>query len=45
MRLKITDYSTTPDLQSAIWELWVNLNHVSPGALLMRPYGPSRSTI
>jgi hypothetical protein len=28
MRLKVTDYTTTPDLQSAIWELWVNLNHV-----------------
>ena len=29
MRLRITDYSRTRIFQSAIWELWVNINHVS----------------
>jgi serine dehydrogenase proteinase len=38
MKIKITDYGTTPNLQELIWELWVNLNHSFSGTNYYKLY-------
>lgn len=38
MKLKITDYGKTPELQEAIWSLWVNLHVVMTSSNIYKVY-------
>jgi hypothetical protein len=38
MKVKITDYGKTPDLQALIWQLWVHINHIFSGTNAYKIY-------